>query len=139
MRAILPPGARLGFAASVLLVLTVGACSAFRPPSPFENRDQAKPQIRINVVNLNFADATLTARRGAESHRLGTVAGKGQASYVLEWPLPLALQIEISLLAGGSCRSTPLYVDPGDIVDLQIQVQITRGNDCAQLNSRRGD
>jgi hypothetical protein len=115
--------------AAVLVVSSTG-CHAIAPGLFGEKR--AKPQIRIDVTNLNFQDATIHALRGGERHRLGTVTGKGSATYTLEWRTPLPLQIEIDLLAGGRCTTRPVTVDPGERIQLQIEVDIRRQIDCGR-------
>ena len=114
---------------AVLLVSTSG-CKAIAPGLFGEKR--ARPSIRIDVTNLNFQDATIHALRNGERHRLGTVAGKGSASYTLEWRVPLPLQIEIDLLAGGRCTTRAVTVDPGERITLQIEVDIRRQIDCGR-------
>ena len=116
------------FLAAVLVVSTAG-CRSIAPGLFGERR--ARPNIRIDVTNLNFQDATLHALRGGERHRLGTVTGKGSATYTLEWRTALPLQIEIDLLAGGRCTTRALTVDPGERIQLQIEVDIRRQMDCS--------
>jgi hypothetical protein len=116
--------------AAVLLVSTAG-CKSIAPGLFGEKR--TKPTIRIDVTNLNFQDATLHAIRGGERQRLGTVTGKGSASYTIEWRIPLPLQIEVDLLAGGSCITRPETLDPGQSIQIQIEVDIRRMIDCNNL------
>lgn len=117
--------------AVLLLAAVVAFSSGCRTLAPglFGER-RARPNIRIDVTNLNFQDATLHALRGGERHRLGTVNGKGSATYTLEWRTPMPLQIEIDLLAGGRCTTRAVTVDPGEQIDLQIEVDIRRQADC---------
>ena len=117
------------FLAATLVVSTAG-CRAVAPGLFGERR--ARPMIRIDVTNLNFQDATLHAHRGGERHRLGTVSGKGTATYTLEWRVPLPLQIEVDLLAGGRCITRPITLDPGDQIQLQIEVDLRRTIDCTR-------
>ena len=115
------------FLAAAVLLSTAG-CKAVAPGLFGERR--ARPQIRIDVTNLNFQDATLHAVRNGERHRLGTVSGKGSATYTLEWRVPLPLQIEIDLLAGGRCTTRAVTVDPGERIQLQIEVDLRRQLEC---------
>ncbi|MBW3535157.1 MAG: hypothetical protein KY453_08075 [Gemmatimonadetes bacterium] len=115
----------------VPLVLIASACGSATSASsadPFERAGSRN--IRIEVTNLNFNDATLHALRGGERHRLGTVTGKGSASYTMDWPLPQPLRIQIDLLAGGDCTTRSMQVDPGDIIELQIELDLERDPDC---------
>ena len=117
------------FLAAALAVSSAG-CRSIAPGLFGERR--ARPTIRIEVTNLNFQDATLHALRGGERHRLGTVTGKGSATYTMEWRVPLPLQIEIDLLAGGRCTTRAITVDPGEQIQLQIEVDIRRQIDCGR-------
>jgi hypothetical protein len=113
---------------TAFLVVSSAGCKAIAPGLFGERR--ARPMIRIDVTNLNFQDATLIALRGGERHRLGTVTGKGSASYTLEWRTPQSFQIEIDLLAGGRCTTRPVTIDPGQQINLQIEVDLRRQIDC---------
>jgi hypothetical protein len=115
---------------TAILVLGVSGCKAIAPGLFGERR--ARPSIRIEVTNLNFQDATLHAVRNGERTRLGTVTGKGSATYTLEWRVPLPLSFEIDLLAGGRCTTRPITVDPGERIQLQIEVDIRRQIDCGR-------
>lgn len=114
------------------LLLTVTGCGILPGGSGLFGERRARPQIRIQVTNLNFQDATLHALRGGERHRLGTVTGKGSATYTLDWRTPLPLQLEVDLLAGGRCTTRPITLDPGDEVQFQIEVDLRRMIDCSE-------
>jgi hypothetical protein len=121
---------RTGLLVAAVLLLSTAGCKAIAPGLFGEKR--ARPSIRIDVTNLNFQDATIHAVRNGERHRLGTVTGKGSASYTMEWRIPVPLQIEIDLLAGGRCTTRPVTVDPGERIQLQIEVDIRRQIDCGR-------
>jgi hypothetical protein len=122
--------------AAVLFAAAAGACSALSggPENPFEAGQES--QVRIIVINQDFNDATLYARGNGERRRLGVVTGKTEASYVIPWRLSGTLQIEISILTAGSCTTSPLQVDPGDILELQILNEAVRGGQCSGLRGR---
>ena len=119
---------RVGVAA---LALTLAACSGNRLESPFD--DEGAQSIRIDVENLNFADATLHARRGGQRVRLGVVSGKTDQSFEMPWTFSLQLQVEIDLLAGPACVTRPLQVDPGDVILLRIEPVLTQTADRSPL------
>jgi hypothetical protein len=119
---------RAGLILAALVVVSTAGCKAIAPGLFGERRP--RPSIRIDVTNLNFQDATLHALRGGERHRLGTVTGKGSASYTLEWRTPQTFQLEIDLLAGGRCTTRAVTIDPGDQIQLQIEVDLRRQIDC---------
>ena len=120
-----PRPSRLALLPAVLLAT---ACASTGTPDPFD--DAGPGSIRIEVVNLNFNDATLHALRGGERHRLGIVNGKGSASYTMEWRVSQPLRIEIDLLASDQCTTRAMQVDPGDIIELQIELDMSRDPDC---------
>lgn len=125
--AFLTPGRKL-LATLVPVALVASACAAASQADPFSSAGSRS--IRIEVVNLNFNDATLHALRGGDRQRLGIVSGKGSASYTMDWPMPQPLRIQIDLLAGGDCTTRAMQVDPGDIIELQIELDIERDPDC---------
>ena len=118
---------RLTAAAGVRrLVVDCGRSSpapAARPSSggesPFEER---ATRIQLHVINLNWADARVYAHKSTQRIPLGSVPGKGERQFSLDWSFSLPLAIEFDLLAVGRCTTSQLSVDPGDIVELQIPV-----------------
>lgn len=115
---------------AAVLVLSATGCQTLAPDLFGEKR--AKPTIRINVINLNFQDATLHVIRDGERHRLGSVSGKGSSSFTVEWRTAQAFQLEIDLLAGGSCTTRQVVLDPGAQIDFQIEVDIRRQAECSE-------
>ncbi len=95
--------------------------------SPF---DDELEYIDIEVRNLNWADATLWAHRGGMRSRLGIVSGKQEKSFRMDWRLSNVLYIEIDLLTGGRCATPELSVDPGDIIELEIPIEMRGGSNC---------
>lgn len=133
-----PGAARLRLAPALLLpVLALWGCAGAGSDveNPFDNR-AGMNQIEIQVQNLNWHDATLHAHRGGQRQRLGIVTGKRDASFTMEWRQLLPLQIEIDLLASGSCITRPLQVAPGEIVVLQIEARLDMDPDCRTLTRR---
>ena len=95
--------------------------------SPFEGDVDF---VRIDVVNSNFVDATLRAIIGGAPRRLGRVTGHSSATFSLDWPNSRPLRIEIDLFVGGSCITRTLNVEPGDVVELQIDPNLQSGAGC---------
>lgn len=112
----------------VPLALMASACAGATGADPFQS--SGSRSIRIEVTNLNFNDATLHALRGGDRHRLGVVTGKGSATYSMPWPIAMPLRIQIDLLAGEDCVTRALHVDPGDVIQLQIEMDLRRDPDC---------
>ena len=122
------PGRRIALSGLLLL-----ACCA--PPSqlganPFADAQYGPQKISIHVRNLNFSDATLWAVSPAGRRRLGVVAGKQDAVFSMPWSFPQRLQVEVDLLAGPRCMTESLDVDPGDLLDLQIEGDFARTAGC---------
>ena len=122
--------------AAALLIGAACACSQLSgaPENPFGG--EGASQVRIIVINNDFNDATLFARGNGERRRLGIVTGKTEASYVIPWRISGPLQIEISILTAGSCTTSPLEVDPGDVLELQILSGEARGGVCTGFRGR---
>ena len=131
MRVSTRPGAFLtALAAALGPALVAGGCASSAPASenPFESSSPS--QITIEVLNLNWSDATLYAHRGGDRVRLGIVPGKGEETFSMRWNFSLPLEIEINLLAGNRCFTRPLSTDPGDIIELQIPIDMSTDRDC---------
>ena len=78
-------------------------------------------QIRIYVLHNNFADVTSwLVVPEAKRERLGVVTGKTEEAYVIPWDITQSLRLELDLLAGPRCLTRAIYVDPGDILHLEI-------------------
>jgi hypothetical protein len=74
-------------------------------------------------------DATLHARWLGGRQRLGVVTGITTANYQLEWDQPQELQLEIDMLAGDKCLTPPIMANPGDVISVEIEIQLNR-RDC---------
>ena len=98
---------------------------------PFAAAADGPRTVSIHVQNLNFNDATLWAVSPSGRQRLGVVGGKGDAVYRIPWTIPQTLQIEINVLAGSRCTTQPLQVDPGDTLELQIQLDLSMQQRCS--------
>lgn len=133
-----PGAARLRPVPALLLpVLALWGCAGVgsEAENPFDSRAGSN-QIEIQVQNLNWHDATLHAHRGGVRQRLGIVTGKSDATFTMGWSQLLPLQIEIDLLASGSCITRPLQVAPGEIVVLHIETRLEMDPDCRTLARR---
>jgi hypothetical protein len=108
---------------SGVFAVTLAACSASNQadaPRPFV---EARPStVRLLVQNRNFSDARLYAESRGERTTLGTVTGKRDAEFILDWPAHDPLQIIIDMIAGPRCTTQEMLVDPGDTLELQIAV-----------------
>jgi hypothetical protein len=125
------------------LVLALAAASALagcgvrNAGDPFNGPQDGR--IRIVAINNDFNDATLTAVSYGERRRLGVLTGKSEATYTIPWAISGPLQIEISLLAAGFCTTPELYVDPGELLELQILHHTARGGRCSAPRAPEGE
>ncbi len=120
-------------APTLLAALLLSACAAARPDSPFTAAQGERNVIRIEVQNHNFDDATLWAVvQNARRIRLGRVTGKSDAQFSIPWSFSESLSIEIDMMAGPRCLTSSVTVDPGDVLELQIQPVFSNTADCVQ-------
>jgi hypothetical protein len=114
------------------LLLSMAGCAAAGTGAsdPFAGGGR-EDTVLLRVRNINFADARLyTIRRGASRQLLGSVGGKQDAEFTLDWEFSEPLRIEINLLAGPTCTTEELIVDPGDVLDLQIESVFNQSRFC---------
>ena len=79
-------------------------------------------EIQIHIVNNNFADATIwLVVGGSPRDRLGRVTGKSDETFVVPWDSTEPLRLELDMLAGPRCRTRQMIVEPGDVVQLEIE------------------
>lgn len=77
--------------------------------------------IELRVRNLNFNDARLYALSGGSRRRLGQVTALSDEILKIPWQFTDRLRIEIDLVTGPSCVTREFMVDPGEILELQIE------------------
>ena len=82
--------------------------------------DQEDRRIRIEIQNRGFDDATVHALFDARRIRLGIVTGKRTGNFMLPLDNSILLKLEIDVLAGPSCTTRDMWVDPGDIIVMEI-------------------
>lgn len=109
----------------VLLFTSVGACvgTGGQTGSPFSGVPGEGEDIELLVRNLNFHQVTVyTARGGSSVRRLGTVPGKGEATFTMRWHLP-DIQLRVRELAGEEYLTETLPVSPGELLELIIPIR----------------
>lgn len=118
--------ARLLLPAVVIAGCSLGGRGA--EGDPFRARSQP---VTLIVTNNNFNDATLWAVTRSERISLGNVTGKTQGSFtVAATSAADRWHIEIDIVGGEWCRTEDLSVDPGDVLDLQIAVDVSQMRGC---------
>jgi hypothetical protein len=114
----------------VLLIL--GACGGMSgtvddPFADFGDRNL----FRIYVENNNYYDARVYAIAGGGARQsLGFVGGKTDHVFTVPWSFSNELRVEINMVAGPTCVTEPLVVDPGDEVRLVIMSAISSNDFC---------
>lgn len=116
----------------VSAVVLTACASSGTPGSEMEPFTQTGPPTTITIIvqNRNFADARLYVFRRGARESLGVVGGKTDEEFTLDWSFTDPIQIEIDLVAGPSCRTEELRADPGDILELQIDVVFSQSSAC---------
>mgnify|MGYP005871471973 CR=1 FL=1 len=113
----------------LLAGLIAGGCGWGPGPGQDSFRGTARDEhIRIFVTNLNFMDATLWAVTNGTRDKLGVVTGKRDAVYTLPWRGYTDLRMEIDMLP--RCRTESLPVNPGDDIELIINVEMLNSPLC---------
>lgn len=109
------------------VVLAVGACAAGSGSArdPFSGSgarsDRGSGQIRIEVENSNFNQATVEARGVGTQRRLGRVSGNSSDRFTLDWRISGPLYFQIDLLGSGTCTTRVLDVSAGEAVRVIIE------------------
>jgi len=114
----------------VLLIL--GACGGMggRVDDPFADFGD-RNLFRIYIQNDNYYDARVYAIAGGGLRQsLGFVGGKTDHVFTVPWSFSNELRIEINMVAGPTCVTEPIVVDPGDELRLQIMSAITTNDFC---------
>jgi hypothetical protein len=87
---------------------------------PFVAELEGRNEIRVLVINSNFYDARVYVIGAGARRQLGTVIGKTDRAFTTAWTHSQDLRIQVRLLAGTTCTTESLPVDPGDTLQLQI-------------------
>ncbi len=114
----------------LFLVLLAGCSHASRSSRASFTSDPGANSIRVYVTNRNFMDATIWAVSTGTRRKLGVVTGKGDAVFTVPWDIPTALWLEIDMLAGDRCTTESLPVDPGDDIEVVIDVDMNGSPLC---------
>ncbi|MCH2466074.1 MAG: hypothetical protein MK237_09250 [Gemmatimonadetes bacterium] len=121
------------------LLLCLSACAPMGRPiggggggsDPFAGGSRPAPQdIELRVRNLNFNDARLYAVSGGSRRRLGQVSALSDETLKIPWAFTDRLRIEIDLVTGPRCLTREFMVDPGEILELQIESRFDGSGLC---------
>jgi len=115
----------------LVLVATACASAGSRPGGSEPFSGGGPTTVRIIVQNRNFQDARLYTYRMGTRRMLGTVTGKSDREFVIDWDFPDPMYVEIDMLAGPKCFTEEIRVDPGDIMELQIASHFANTAGCS--------
>ena len=110
-------GAILAISSAIILA---GCAAGGANGDPFSG-DRTENEVKVFVTNLAFMDATIYGVTLGGRRRLGRVTGKKEAVFTMPLPAPSEMYLEIDILAGPTCETERLIVDPGDHLELIIQ------------------
>ena len=79
---------------------------------------------------MNFNDVRLFALTPTGRRSVGQVGGKQDAEFELDWPISAYMSIQIDMVAGPTCTTQEMQVDPGDILELQVAVVFDQTVGC---------
>ena len=118
--------------AAALLLLTLVGCGTRGPragANPFDGSGVAA-SIRLRISHANFYDATITAIGDNTQRRLGVVGGNQTRTFTMPWEFTSGLRVQIDLLAGPSCSTDTIQVNPGDDIEFQIPPDLGSSGFC---------
>jgi hypothetical protein len=97
---------------------------------PFAEGLEGRNEIQVRVVNSNFYDARVYMLASGVRRQLGTVTGKTDRTFRMDWKFSQEARLEINMLAGDTCTTESLPVDPGDMLQLQIMPDFSSSDFC---------
>jgi hypothetical protein len=100
-----------------LLALTACATPGASTDQPFAD---GREEVRIRIQNDNFYDARVYALVDGVRRQLGYVGGKTDRVFTMPLSFSQVLRLQFDILAGPTCTTEALTVDPGDLLQLQI-------------------
>jgi hypothetical protein len=113
----------------LVCAVALSACASSTSRDPFEGGVR-ESTIEVEVLNLNFNDATLYAIRMGQRIRLGIVTGAKSKTFTVRWATSQPLRFEIRLLAGDRCVTGEIMADPGDRLYLEIPQNFASDPSC---------
>lgn len=112
---------RLAYGGAVPILLVLLSCASSPERDLFVSAGQGA-DVRIVVDNRDFSDATIYVYWNGFKVRAGTVIGKSEAAFRLEWRNE-RLQLEADFVGVGNLWSDVVDVYPGDELKWLIQPQ----------------
>ncbi|MDH3206146.1 MAG: hypothetical protein OEO79_06010 [Gemmatimonadota bacterium] len=108
------------------------ACAGVSPSTndPFEAGLEGRNEILVHIINSNFYDARIYVLSGGFRRQLGTVTGNTERTFRTDWTFSQDLRLVLDLLAGPTCTTESLPVDPGDMLQMQIMPAFNETQGC---------
>ena len=115
--------------AALVLVTLVGAsaCGSLgnSTPNPFDGAARSgENRLRIQVQNMNFNDVTVYAVSAGQRIRLGSVTGKTDENFQIDWNFANPISFQVDVIGGRGCDTAAIPVDPGARVWVQIPSEV---------------
>lgn len=115
--------------AALVLVSLLGATAcglSNNARNPFDGslQQEQEDRLRIQVQNMNFNDVTVFAVSSGQRVRVGSVTGKTDQDFRLGWNFADPISFEIDVVGGRGCQTSPILVDPGARVWVQIPNEV---------------
>lgn len=112
----------------LVVLFTATACIGRlgRSTDPYAERRGEGPggELRVAVQNLNFNELTIFAIRQGNRIRLGTVGGKSDGFFTLDWDYAMQVQFRIDIVGGRGCSIGRVNADPGAEILVQVPANI---------------
>lgn len=112
---------QVGLVVTVASATFLAGCAAGRGGSNPFSADRGEQEVKIFITNLAFSDVTVHAVTNGGRRRLGQITGKKENVFTLPLRAPSEMYLEIDFLAGPTCLTERMVVDPGDHLELIIQ------------------
>jgi len=123
---------RAWWGVALVMGMTAG-CSSGYSADPGQSFAQTGPTtVTVEVLNRNFARATLWWQARGSRERLGVVEGNTTQVFTIQrFTVSQPVMIEINLTAGQRCVTGELMTDPGDQLYLEIAPNFRDTPNCA--------
>jgi len=110
----------------VSLAFTAGCGISTNARNPFDGslQQEQEDRLRIQIQNMNFNDVTIFAVSTGQRIRLGSVTGKTDRDFRLQWNYADPISFQINVVGGRGCDTQPIQVDRGARIWVQIPSEV---------------
>lgn len=111
----------LVFGLTIALAVGASGCALNRREDPFTQKAAQRKEIEIRIDNANFSNAIVwTMLNETRQRRLGLVSGKTDETFKVKWDRVQRLRIEFDMQSGPTCYTELIWVEPGDVLEIEI-------------------